>query len=85
MVVMEDADLDLAVEGALFSGFGTAGQRCTSLGTVIVARLGPRRVPGALRRARSRPRAIGDPEQDVLYGPMIDQKFMDRFDATGSG
>ena len=31
------ADLDLAVEGALFSGFGTAGQRCTSLGTVIVA------------------------------------------------
>ena len=36
MVVMQDADLDLAVEGALFSGFGTAGQRCTSLGTVIV-------------------------------------------------
>ena len=32
---MPDADLDLAVEGALFSGFGTAGQRCTSLGTVI--------------------------------------------------
>jgi aldehyde dehydrogenase (NAD+) len=31
LVVMPDADLDLAVEGALFSGFGTAGQRCTSL------------------------------------------------------
>jgi len=30
LVVMPDADLDLAVEGALFSGFGTAGQRCTS-------------------------------------------------------
>src|SRR3954462_1400329 len=36
MVVMDDADLDLAVEGALFGGFGTAGQRCTSLGTAIV-------------------------------------------------
>src|SRR5689334_10304254 len=36
LVVMPDADLDLAVEGSLFSGFGTAGQRCTSLGTVIV-------------------------------------------------
>src|SRR5215216_8077495 len=36
MVVMDDADVDLAVEGALFGGFGTAGQRCTSLGTVIV-------------------------------------------------
>src|SRR5687767_2976717 len=28
MVVMDDADVDLAVEGALFGGFGTAGQRC---------------------------------------------------------
>src|SRR4051812_46414346 len=36
LVVLQDADLDLAVEGALFSGFGTAGQRCTSLGTAIV-------------------------------------------------
>src|SRR5438874_1214884 len=36
LVVMDDAELDLAVEGALFSGFGTAGQRCTSLGTAIV-------------------------------------------------
>src|SRR3954467_9924678 len=36
LVVMDDADLDLAVEGALFAGFGTAGQRCTSLGTAIV-------------------------------------------------
>ena len=36
MVVMDDADVDLAVEGALFGGFGTAGQRCTSLGTAIV-------------------------------------------------
>ena len=36
IVVTADADLELAVEGALFSGFGTAGQRCTSLGTVFV-------------------------------------------------
>ena len=36
MVVTPSADLDLAVEAAMFAGFGTAGQRCTSLGTVIV-------------------------------------------------
>ena len=36
MVVMDDADVDLAVEGALFGGFGTAGRRSTSLGTAIV-------------------------------------------------
>src|SRR5207248_10211634 len=36
MVVIPSARLDLAVEGALYAGFGTAGQRCTSLGTVLV-------------------------------------------------
>src|SRR4029079_10838279 len=36
LVVMPDADLPLAVDGALFSGFAMAGQRCTSLGTVVV-------------------------------------------------
>ena len=57
---MADADLDLAVEGALFSGFGTAGQRCTSLGTVVRPELGPRRVPARLTAAvEAAP--IGDP------------------------
>src|ERR671914_791837 len=36
LVVMPDANLDLAVEGALFSGFGTAGQRCTPPGPAVV-------------------------------------------------
>src|SRR4029079_2141298 len=30
MIVMDDADLDLVVDGALFGAFGTSGQRCTS-------------------------------------------------------
>jgi alpha-ketoglutaric semialdehyde dehydrogenase len=79
MVVMDDADLDLAVEGALFSGFGTAGQRCTSLGTVIVSDSVHDEFLARFTRAVESA-AIGDPEKDVLYGPMIDQKFMDRFE-----
>jgi alpha-ketoglutaric semialdehyde dehydrogenase len=79
MVVMDDADLDLAVEGALFSGFGTAGQRCTSLGTVIVSDAVHDEFLARFTRAVESA-AIGDPEKDVLYGPMIDQKFMDRFE-----
>jgi acyl-CoA reductase-like NAD-dependent aldehyde dehydrogenase len=78
MVVMEDADLDLAVEGALFSGFGTAGQRCTSLGTLIVEDSIHdeflERYVAAVESAR-----IGDPTQDVLYGPMIHERFLERF------
>jgi alpha-ketoglutaric semialdehyde dehydrogenase len=78
MVVMDDADLGLAVEGALFAGFGTGGQRCTSLGTAIVhERVHDeflRRLDAAVRAA-----AIGDPFAEVLYGPMLDERFLRRF------
>jgi aldehyde dehydrogenase (NAD+) len=36
ILVMADADLELAVEGILWSAFGTAGQRCTACSRVIV-------------------------------------------------
>jgi alpha-ketoglutaric semialdehyde dehydrogenase len=79
LVIMPDADLELAVEGSLFSGFGTAGQRCTSLGTAIVhesvhgdflSRFG--------RAVEEAP--VGDPFEDVLYGPMISARFAERFE-----
>lgn len=35
-MVMEDANLDLALEGVLFGAFGTAGQRCTATSRLIV-------------------------------------------------
>jgi len=35
-IVMEDADLDLALEGALWGAFGTTGQRCTATSRLIV-------------------------------------------------
>jgi acyl-CoA reductase-like NAD-dependent aldehyde dehydrogenase len=36
IMVMEDANLDLAVEGCLWGGFGTTGQRCTAASRVVV-------------------------------------------------
>src|SRR5436190_3810125 len=78
-VVMPDADLDLAVEGALFSGFGTAGQRCTSLGTAIVHRDVYQDFVDRFTKAVAEA-PIGDPTRDVLYGPMIDERFAVRFE-----
>ncbi len=78
LVVMPDADLDLAVEGALFSGFGTAGQRCTSLGTVIVHESIHDEFVSRFARAVEEAK-IGDPAQDVLYGPMLSERFQERF------
>ena len=34
--VMDDADLDLAVEGLIWGAFGTTGQRCTACSRVVV-------------------------------------------------
>jgi acyl-CoA reductase-like NAD-dependent aldehyde dehydrogenase len=36
IIVMDDARLDLAVDGALWGGFGTTGQRCTAASRVVV-------------------------------------------------
>jgi aldehyde dehydrogenase (NAD+) len=38
VIVMEDANLDLATDGILWSAFGTSGQRCTAASRVIVHR-----------------------------------------------
>src|SRR3954453_22401347 len=78
LVVMPDAELDLAVEGPLFSGFGTAGQRCTSLGTVIVHEsVHDEFMTRFVRAVEEAP--VGDPMQDVVFGPMIHERFLERF------
>jgi alpha-ketoglutaric semialdehyde dehydrogenase len=79
MVVTPSTDIELAVEGALFSGFGTAGQRCTSLGTIIVHESIHDEFLAQFAAATSAA-LVGDPAQDVLYGPMLDQKFATRFE-----
>ncbi len=76
MVVMPDADIDLVVEGALFAGFGTAGQRCTSLGTLWVHRSIYDTVKSRWVQAVE-DAIVGDPMQDVLFGPMISQTYLD--------
>jgi acyl-CoA reductase-like NAD-dependent aldehyde dehydrogenase len=84
LVVMPDANLDLAVEGAVFSGFGTAGQRCTSLGTAIVHEQIHDEFLARFARAVERA-PIGDPAADVLYGPMLDERFLVRFERDWLG
>jgi aldehyde dehydrogenase (NAD+) len=80
MVVTASADPSLAVEGALFSGFCTAGQRCTSLGTVLVHSSVHGSFVDALASAASAA-PIGDPVADVLYGPMLSERFAERYES----
>ena len=80
MIVMDDANVDLAVTGALWAAYGTAGQRCTSLGNLILHE----KIADAFVEklaARARALKIGDPSlhEDIDYGPMINTRFMEKF------
>jgi acyl-CoA reductase-like NAD-dependent aldehyde dehydrogenase len=79
LVVASDADLDLAVEGALFSGFGTAGQRCTSLGTAFVHESLYDDFVSRLAAAVSSA-TVGEPTGDVLFGPLINEGYLATFE-----
>jgi alpha-ketoglutaric semialdehyde dehydrogenase len=80
MVVTPSADLPLAVEGALFGGFGTAGQRCTSLGTVLVHESVHKSFVELFTRSVGES-AIGDPRESVLYGQLMSARFADRYES----
>ena len=52
IIVLDDADLDLAVDGILWSAFGTSGQRCTAASRVIVQKGAYDALQKQARRAR---------------------------------
>jgi aldehyde dehydrogenase (NAD+) len=72
-VVMEDGDLELAMEGALWGAFGTTGQRCTATSRLIVHRQIAKRLTDMLV-ARAQTLKIGDgSDESVDMGPLINQ------------
>ncbi len=72
IIVMDDADVELAVRGALFAAVGTAGQRCTTLRRLIVQRGVADEVAQRLIAAYHQVR-IGDPlDPATLMGPLVD-------------
>jgi acyl-CoA reductase-like NAD-dependent aldehyde dehydrogenase len=78
IVVLADADLDLATDGILWSAFGTTGQRCTAASRVIVER---RVLSDLLARLETRAAALrlgpgNDPATDV--GPLINGAAVDK-------
>src|SRR5687768_14312365 len=71
MVVLDDADLDLVLDGALFGAFGTSGQRCTSTSRLILQRGVAGEVVDRLV-ARAEALVLGDPlDAGTDVGPVI--------------
>ena len=74
MIVLDDADLDLAVRAITFAAAGTAGQRCTTCRRLFVQRGIASELTTRLRAAYGSIR-VGDPLEDgVLMGPLIDDQ-----------
>jgi aldehyde dehydrogenase (NAD+) len=78
VVVMDDANLDLAVRATLFSAVGTAGQRCTSLRRLLVHRAIADKMVSRLTEAYKQV-SIGDPlEPGTLMGPVVGERAVDQ-------
>jgi aldehyde dehydrogenase (NAD+) len=72
-IVMEDADLSLALEGVLWGAFGTTGQRCTATSRLIVHR-DVRKELTEMLVARTKKIKVGDGlDESVEMGPLINQ------------
>jgi alpha-ketoglutaric semialdehyde dehydrogenase len=75
---MDDADLGLAVEGILWSAFGTAGQRCTACSRVIVHKDVKEELESLLLTAMEQ-LTIGDGmDETVKIGPVINKKALEK-------
>jgi len=78
IIVMDDANLDLAVEGILWGAFGTTGQRCTAASRVIVHKKVMQKLTRRLL-AKTRALRLGDglkARTDV--GPLINAAQRDK-------
>ncbi|MEC9352679.1 MAG: aldehyde dehydrogenase family protein, partial [Planctomycetota bacterium] len=79
IIVLEDADLDLALRAVLFGSLGTAGQRCTSTRRVLVQKGVFKELSQKLTRAYGSA-LVGDPlDPQTLVGPLIDEEAVSTF------
>ncbi|NDF97809.1 MAG: aldehyde dehydrogenase family protein [Chitinophagia bacterium] len=79
IIITPDADLDIAIRGAVFGAVGTAGQRCTTTRRLIIHESIYETVKQKLKGAYSQLR-IGNPlDQQNHVGPLIDTEAVKRY------
>ncbi|HEY6331898.1 MAG TPA: aldehyde dehydrogenase family protein, partial [Blastocatellia bacterium] len=78
VMIMDDADLDLALEGVLWGAFGTSGQRCTAASRVVVHRKVAKKFVGNLVERAKDLRLGNGTDEKTDVGPVINQDAIDR-------
>lgn len=78
IIVLDDANLDLAVDAITWSAYGTTGQRCTATSRLIVQKgIKPRLIERLVAKANTL--KIGDGlDENVQVGPLVNQGALDK-------
>ncbi|MGH3005018.1 MAG: aldehyde dehydrogenase family protein [Gaiellaceae bacterium] len=78
IIVMDDADVDLAVDGILWSAFGTSGQRCTAASRVIASGRVYESLSSQLVERAEKLRLGSGLEADTDVGPVINRSALEK-------
>ncbi len=77
-IVLDDADLDLAIEGALWGAFGTTGQRCTATSRLILQEKIKSKFLARFIPAVKKLRVGNGLEEGIQIGPLVNSAQRDR-------
>jgi len=77
IIVMDDANLELAVDGAIWGAFGTSGQRCTASSRLLVHRKVVRKFTAMLAERASALKVGNGLDEKVEMGPAINESQLD--------
>lgn len=77
-IVMEDAALSLAVDGALWGAFGTSGQRCTATSRIIIHRDIAKKFTESFLKRVSRLRVGDGLREEIEVGPLVNEKQLQK-------
>lgn len=78
IIVMDDADLELAVEGAVWAAFGTSGQRCTAASRIIVQKNIAKEFTEKFRIRTLKLRVGNGIKKEIDVGPLINQAAFEK-------
>ena len=78
IMIMADADLDLAAEGAIWGAFGTSGQRCTASSRLVVHKKVYQKFVEKLTERAKTLRVGNGLDEKIEVGPVINQKAVDK-------
>jgi len=73
IIIMDDTNLDLAVEGAIWGGFGTTGQRCTAASRIVVHKKVYQKFIEKFKTAASRLKVGDGLQKGTDVGPVINE------------